>query len=74
MTLPAVNAETPAHQNNVRLLAVDDKQRPAYLKRGTELEAALLAAAAKMGVEADDMPGLYGLCVGAVRSAKIHHR
>jgi hypothetical protein len=74
MTLPAVNAETPAHQNNVRLLVVDDKQQPAYLKRGTQLEAALLAAAAELGVEANDMPGLYGMCVEAVRSAEIHHR
>jgi hypothetical protein len=74
MTLPAVNAESPAHQNNVRLVVVDDKQQPAYLKRAMRLESALTAAAAKLGVEPDDMPGLYGLCVEAVRSAEIHSR
>jgi hypothetical protein len=56
------------------LVAVDDMHQPAYLARATELEASLLAAAAKLGVEAQDMPGLYGLCVEAVRSAEIHHR
>jgi hypothetical protein len=74
MTLPAVNSETPANHNNVRLVVVDDKQQPAYLRRATELEKALLAAAKGVGVEAEDMPGLRGLCVEAVRSAQIHNR
>jgi hypothetical protein len=74
MTLPAVNSETPAHQNNVRLVVVDDKQQPSYLKRATELEKALLAAAAKVNVYVQDMPGLYGLCVEAVRSAEIREQ
>ncbi|MCU1593708.1 MAG: hypothetical protein JWO12_1100 [Frankiales bacterium] len=74
MTLPAVNSETPAHQNNVRLVVVDDKQQPTYLKRATELETALLKAAAKLGIELADMPGLRGLCVEAVRSAEIARR
>ncbi|MDX6216149.1 MAG: hypothetical protein QOG99_1733 [Frankiales bacterium] len=73
MTLPAVNAETHPQQNNVRLVVVDDNQQPVYLKRATQLEKALLAAAAKLGVEAGDLPGLRGLCVEAVRSAEIHH-
>jgi hypothetical protein len=74
MTLPAVNAEIPAHQNNVRLVLVDDKQQPAYVKRAAELEKALLAAAAKVGIESVDMPGLRGLCVEAVRSAEVYNR
>ncbi len=74
MTLPALNAETPAHHNNVRLVSVDDKQQPAYIKRAGELERALLAAARKVGIETEDLPGLRGLCVEAVRSAEIHHR
>ena len=74
MTLPAINAETPAHQNNVRLVVVDEKQQPTYLRRATELERVLLAAAEKRGVQAEDMPGLRGLCVEAVRSAELHHR
>ena len=74
MTLPALNSESPAHQNNVRLVVVDDNQQPAYLRRATQLETALLAAAVKVGIAAEDMPGLRGLCVEAVRSAEIHHR
>jgi hypothetical protein len=72
MTLPAVNAEIPAHQNNVRLVLVDDKQQPAYIKRAAELEKVLLAAAVKVGIGPEDMPGLRGLCVEAVRSSEIH--
>jgi hypothetical protein len=34
----------------VRLVLVDDKQQPAYIKRATLLETALLAAAAKVGI------------------------
>ncbi|MCU1595476.1 MAG: hypothetical protein JWO12_2868 [Frankiales bacterium] len=74
MTLPAMNSETPAHQNNVRLVVVCDKRQPTYLKRATDLEHALQKAAAKLGIELEDMPGLRGLCVEAVRSAEIHHR
>ncbi len=73
MTLPIMNVQTPAQQNNVRLVLVDDQQQPAYLKRATRLEQDLLAAAATLGVEPEDMPGLRGLCVEAVRSAEIHH-
>ena len=74
MTLPAVNAETPAHQNNVRLVVVDERHQPTYLARAQELEKALARAAEKLGVLPEDMPGLYGLCVEAVRSAEINHR
>ena len=74
MTLPSVIVETPAHQNNVRVVAVDDRHQPLYLRRAGELEAALLRAAASLGVEADDMPGLRGLCVEGVRSAETRGR
>lgn len=73
MTLPAVIAEVPAHQNNVRLVVVDDKQQPAYLRRAAHLETDLLAAAAKLGIQPEDMPGLRGMCVEAVRAAEIHN-
>ena len=74
MTLPAMNAETPTHDSNVRLVVVDDQQQPAYLNRAVQLEQALVRAAAALGVEPEDMPALYGLCVQAVRSAEIHDR
>jgi hypothetical protein len=74
VSVPAINAETPAHHNNVRLVVVDDHQQPAYLKKAVLLEMALTMAAAKLGVLAEDMPGLYGLCVEAVRSAEIDNR
>jgi hypothetical protein len=74
MTLPAANAEMPTHDNNVRLVVVDDNQQPAYIKRAVQLETALLAAAAKLGIAPEDIPGLYGLCVEGVRSAEIHQR
>jgi hypothetical protein len=74
MTLPAANAETPAHQNNVRLVVVDDKHQPVYLKRAAELEQLMLAAAATLGIRSESMPGLYGLCVEAVRSTQSHSR
>jgi hypothetical protein len=74
MTLPASHVETPAHQNNVRLVAVDAKQQPSYVKRANQLERALLAAAARLGVLEEDLPRLRGLCVDAVRSAEIHDR
>jgi hypothetical protein len=38
MTLPTLNVETPAQQTNMRLVLVDDKQQPAYLKRAAQLE------------------------------------
>lgn len=74
MTLPAANVEAPAHHNNVRLVVVDDQRQPTYLKRAAQLEQALLAAAAKVGVQPEDMPGLRGLCVDAARAAEIHNR
>lgn len=74
MTLPAFNSQTPAHQNNVRLVVVDERHQPTYIARAQALEAALTQAAERLGVLAEDMPGLYGLCVEAVRSAEIHAR
>lgn len=74
MTLPAVIVETPAHQNNVRVVAVDDRHQPVYLRRAAELEAALLRAAAGLGVVAEDLPGLRGLCVEGIRTAEARGR
>jgi hypothetical protein len=74
MTQPVPHGQPPAAQNNVRLVIVDDNQRPAYLKRVDQLEQRLLAAAAKLGIQADDLQGLRGLCVEAVRSAELGNR
>jgi hypothetical protein len=74
MTLSASNVETPAHQNNVRLVVVDDRHQPVYLRRATDLEKAVLRSAAKLGIEPEDMPGLRGLCVEAVRTAETDGR
>lgn len=74
MTLPALNAATPAHQNNVRLVVVDDRHQPTYLLRAQAVEKALLRAAEKLGLAGEDLPGLYGLCVEAVKSAENHGR
>jgi hypothetical protein len=74
MSLPSFNIETPAHQNNVRLVAVDDHHQPAYLKRAAHLEQAVTRVAAQLGVQPDDMPGLRGLCVEAIRTAEVHGR
>ena len=74
MTLPAMNVESPANHNNVRLVVVDDRQQPTYLRRAADLEQALLKAASKFGIEPEDMPGLKGLSVEAVRSAEIAQR
>ena len=60
--------------SNVRLVSVDGDEQPTYLLRAAELEAAVLAVAAAAGVEADDMPGLHGLCVEAIRSAERRGR
>jgi hypothetical protein len=70
MTLPSLNSQAPAHQNNVRLVVVDDKHQPQYVIRALALEKSLLAAAARHGVGPEDMPGLYGLCVEAMRGAE----
>ena len=64
----------PRDTSNVRLVTVDGDRQPTYLLRAAELEAAVLAVAAAAGVEAEDMPGLHGLCVEAIRSAERHHR
>ena len=74
MTLPSANAQSPAHQNNVRLVVVDDKHQPTYLAKAVELQKALTATAARHGVLADDLPGLYGLCIEGVRSAEARGR
>ena len=70
MSLPSWNIETPAHNSNVRLVGVDDRHQPTYLSKALDLELALGAAAAKLGIELSDMPGLHGLCVAAVSSAE----
>ena len=70
MTLPASHDDQPVPQNNVRLVVVDDRHRPVYLRRADELERRLLAAAAKLDITVEDMPGLHGLCVEAIRSSE----
>ncbi len=55
---------------NVRLVVVDEEHRPRYLVVAAELEHAILRVAAAAGVNADDMPGLHGLCVAAARQAE----
>lgn len=74
MTLHARVASSPAHQNNVRLVVVDDRHQPTYLLRAQAVEKALLRAAEKLGLAGEDLLGLYGLCVEAVRSAESHGR
>lgn len=74
MTLPALNSQTPAHHNNVRLVVVDERHQPTYMARAQAMGKALVRAAEKVGVLPEDMPGLYGLCVEAVRSAENRHR
>ena len=66
--------QSPRGTSNVRLVTVDGDQQPTYVLRAVELEAAVLAVAAAAGVEANDMPGLQGLCVEAIRSAERHGR
>ena len=66
--------QSPPGTSNVRLVTVDGDQQPTYLLRAAMLEATVLAVASAAGVEADDMPGLHGLCVEASRSAERHGR
>lgn len=72
MSLPSLNVKSPARTSNVRLVVVDDNHQPKYLRRAARLEQAIIAAAGKHGVESEDMPGLHGLCVEAVRAAERH--
>lgn len=74
MTVPAANVETPANSHNVRLVVVDAHRQPTHLKRADQLQGALLAAAAQLGIQQEDMPGLHGLCIEAIRTAEIHNR
>lgn len=71
MSLPSY-VESSARTSNVRLVVVDDNHQPQYLQRAARLEQAILATAAQHGVECEDMPGLHGLCVEAVRAAERH--
>ena len=66
--------QPPQDTSNVRLVTVDGDRQPTYLLRAAELEAAVLAVAAASGVEGEDMPGLHGLCVEAIKSAERHDR
>ena len=59
---------------NVHVVAVDAGRQPRYLARAAELQEALLRVAAEAGLTADDMPGLHGLCMEAIRRAERHHR
>ena len=62
--------QSSRNTSNVRLVTVGDDQQPTYLLRAAELESSVLAVAAAAGVEGQDMPGLHGLCVEAIRSAE----
>ena len=73
MTRP-VSPSSHGHQNNVRVVPLDADQQPSYLKRASKLETSLATAAARLGMEPDDMPGLHGLCLQAVRSAEDRSR
>ena len=64
---------SPRDTSNVKLVAVDGDQQPMYLLRAAEL-VPVLALSAAAGVEGEDMPGLHGLCVEAIRSAGRHGR
>ena len=72
MSLPSLNVESPARTSNVRLVVVDESHQPQYLQRAARLEQAILATAGLHGVGSEDMPGLHGLCVEAVRAAERH--
>jgi hypothetical protein len=74
MSLTAPDPAPAGRSTNVRLVVVDDRRQPQYLIRAKALEQALLTAANALGVEADDMPGLHGLCVEAMRSAERQGR
>ena len=60
--------------SHVRLVTVDSHRQPTYPLRAAELEAPVLAVAAAAGVDGEDLPGLHGLCVEAIRSAERHGR
>lgn len=72
--MPVSNIERPTSSANVRLVVTDEDHQPRYLLRAAELEAAFRSVAATAGITAEDMPGLHGLCVEAVRTAERHHR
>jgi hypothetical protein len=72
MSLPARIVDTSPRTSNVRLVLVDDDHQPLYLQRAARLERAMIAIAAQHGVEADELPGLHGLCLEAVRAAERH--
>ncbi|GAC1445050.1 MAG: hypothetical protein NVSMB55_23840 [Mycobacteriales bacterium] len=63
-----------AHSSNVRLVVVDEHHQPRYLVRAATLEQHLVQTAAAAGIRPEDMPGLHGLCVEAVRTAEQHGR
>lgn len=74
MPAPVTDTDRPTSSANVRLVVTDEDHRPRYLLRAAELEAAILSAAATLGMTAEDMPGLQGLCVEGARTAERHHR
>lgn len=68
--MTSTDAATAVSSTNVRLVVVDDARQPRYLRRAADLEAALLAVLADADVDPQDVPGLHGLCVEAVRAAE----
>ncbi len=70
MSVTVKGLEQSVASANVRLVVVDELHQPRYLLRAAELEHAILRVAAAAGVNADDMPGLHGMCVAAARHAE----
>lgn len=66
---PSETRASSGHQNNVRIVPVGPNQQPTHIARVSDLQTSILTAAARLGLDLDDMPRLRGLCVQAVRSA-----
>ena len=64
-----VDAEPAPMRSNMQLLSVDDLQQADAHRRVKALREALIAAAATLGIEADDISDLEAVCVRAVRVA-----
>lgn len=58
-------------RSNMQVLTVDDLQAADAHKRAKALRTALVAAAATVGIEADDISDLEAVCARAVRVAGL---
>ena len=66
-----VVAEPDPMRSNMQLLTVGDLQQADAHKRVKALRVALVAAASRLGIEADDISDLDAVCVRAVRVAGL---